>query len=61
MKSIWNLLRSLDWRVLFAVPALSVLLGVANNLRLPEGRQVRWSGERPTVVIEAEADANRGA
>ena len=29
MKSIWNLLRSLDWRVLFAVPALSVLLGAA--------------------------------
>ena len=60
MKSIWNFLRSLDWRVLFAVPVLSVLLGVANNLRVPEERQVRWPGERPTVVIEAEADANRG-
>ena len=46
--------------MLLAVPVLSVLLGVANNLRVPEGRQVRWSGERPTVVIEAEADANRG-
>ena len=60
MNRIWNFLHSLDWRVLIAVPVLSLLLGVANNLRVPEGRQVRWSGERPTVVIEAEADANRG-
>ena len=60
MNSIWKFIRSLDWRVLIAVPVLSLLLGVANNLRVPEGQQVRWSGERPTVVIEAEADANRG-
>ena len=60
MNRIWKFLHSLDWRVLIAVPVLSLLLGVANNLRVPEGRQVRWSGERPTVVIEAEADANRG-
>lgn len=60
MNRIWTFLRSLDWRVLIAVPVLSLLLGVANNLRVPEGQQVRWSGERPTVVIEAEADANRG-
>ena len=60
MKSIWNHFRKLDWRVLFAVPMLSLLLGIANNLRVPKEQQVRWSGERPTVVIEAEADANRG-
>ena len=60
MNCIWTFLRSLDWRVLLALPVFSLLLGVANNLRVPEGRQVRWSGERPTVVIEAEADANRG-
>ena len=46
MNRILNLLRSLDWRVLFAVPVLSVLLGVANNMRLPEDQRVRWSGER---------------
>ena len=61
MKRIWTFLRSLDWRVLLALPVLSLLLGVANNLRVPKGQQVRWSGERPTVVIEAEDDANRGA
>ena len=60
MNRIWKFLRSLDWRVLFTVPVLSLLLGVANNLRVPEGLQVRWSGERPTVVVEAEADAKRG-
>ena len=46
MNRILNLLRSLDWRVLFAVPVLSVLLGVANNMRLPGEQRVRWSGER---------------
>lgn len=62
MKSIWKFLRSLDWRVLFAVPVLSLLLGVANNLRVPKEQQVRWSGERPTIAIEeeVETDANRG-
>ena len=60
MKSIWNLLRSLDWRVLFAVPVLSVLLGVVNNLRTPEDQRVRWPGERPEITIEAEAEAECG-
>lgn len=46
MNRILNLLRSLDWRLLLAVPVLSVLLGVANNMRLPEDQRVRWSGER---------------
>ena len=56
MKSIWKFLRSLDWRVLFAVPVLSLLLGVANNLRVPKEQQVRWSGERPTIAIEEEVE-----
>ena len=60
MNCIWTFLRSLDWRVLLALPVFSLLLGVANNLRVPEVQQVKWSGERPTVVIEAAADANRG-
>ena len=46
MNRIWTFLRSLDWRVLFAVPVLSVLLGVANNLRVSEDLRVRWSGKR---------------
>ena len=60
MKSIWIFLRSLDWRVLFAVPVLSVLLGVVNNLRTPEDQRVRWSGERPTITIEAEDEVDIG-
>ena len=60
MNRILNLLRSLDWRVLFAVPALSVLLGIANNLRVPEDRRVVWSGEFQTVDEAANADAERG-
>ena len=46
-------LRNLNWYVLLALPVVSVLLGVVNNLRVPENQQVRWSGERPDdVVIE---------
>ena len=46
MNRIWKFLRSLDWRVLLALPVLSLLLGVANNLRVPEDQKVKWSGER---------------
>ena len=62
MNCIWTFLRSLDWRVLLALPVFSLLLGVANNLRVPKEQQVRWSGERPTIAIEeeVETDANRG-
>ena len=58
MKRIWTFLRSLDWRVLFAVPVLSVLLGVANNLRVSEDQRVRWSGER---LADASPETARGA
>ncbi len=62
MKRIWTFLRSLDWRVLFAVPVLSVLLGVANNLRVSEDQRVRWSGERADDerAEEEKAEARRG-
>ena len=60
MNYVSKFLRSLDWRVLFAVPVLSMLLGVANNQRVPEDQRVRWSGERPTMAIEAKADVERG-
>ena len=56
-------LSSLDWRVLFALPVLSVLLGVVNNLRVPEDQQVRWSGERVDDVSVKELaapDVKRG-
>jgi len=46
MKQIWKLLLSLDWRALVAVPVLSMLLGIANNMRVPEDQRVRWTGER---------------
>ena len=55
MNRIWTFLRGLDWRVLFALSALAVLLGIANNLRVSPDLRVRWSGERPTIVSEAEA------
>ena len=40
-------LRALDWRVLVAMPVLSVLLGVANNFRVPEAQRALWSGVPP--------------
>ncbi|MBO7686202.1 MAG: hypothetical protein J6V72_07465 [Kiritimatiellae bacterium] len=63
MNRIWKFLRGLDWRVLLAVPVLSVLLGVANNLRVPVDQRVRWSGEPiKDVAVEADAvGAQRGA
>lgn len=60
MNHILNLLRSLDWRVLFAVPVLSVLLGVVNNMRVPEGRRVAWSGKFQTSAEATDANAERG-
>ena len=60
MNRVLNLLRSLEWRVLFTVLALSVLLGIANNLRVPEDRRVVWSGEFQTVDTAADAEAERG-
>ena len=54
MNRIWKFLRSLDWRVLLAVPVLSVLLGVANNLRVSVDQRVRWSGE-PIQDVEVAA------
>ena len=54
MKRLWAFLRGFDWRVLLAVPVLSVLLGVVNNLRVPEDKRVRWSGE-PAGDVSARA------
>lgn len=54
MNRILNLLRSLEWRALFAVPVLSVLFGVANNLRVSEDRRVVWSGEHQMITAEGE-------
>lgn len=63
MNRISKFLRSLDWRVLFAVPTLSVLFGIANNLRVPESQRVTWSGELMDVApLEAASpDVKRGA
>ena len=58
MNRIWEFLRSLDWRVLFAVPVLAVLLGVANNLRVSEDQRVRWSGDR---LEDASSETAHGA
>ena len=55
MNRIWTFLRSLDWRVLFLLPALAVLLGIANNLRVSPDLRVRWSGKRPAIVDKTEA------
>ena len=56
MNRIWTFLRGLDWRVLLALPVLSVLLGVANNWRVSEDQRVRWSGE-PIQDVAVAADA----
>ena len=55
MNRIWKFLRSLDWRVLFSLPALAALLGIANNLRVSPDLRVRWSGERPMIATESES------
>ena len=62
MNRIWTFLRGLNWYVLFAVPVLSVLLGVANNWRVSEDQRVRWSGEpiQDVVVAADEVGAQRG-
>lgn len=62
MNRIWTFLRGLNWYVLFAVPVLSVLLGVANNWRVSEDQRVRWSGEpiQDVVVAADETGAQRG-
>ena len=59
---ILNFLRGLDWRVLLAVPVLSVLLGVANNMRVSEEQRVRWSGVRSEKASDeiAAQDVKRG-
>lgn len=56
MNRILSFLHKLDWRVLFAVPVLSVLLGVVNNLRVAEDRRVIWSGDRLTITEVAGAE-----
>ena len=60
MNRIWTFIRGLDWRVLFLLPALAVLLGIANNLRVSPDLRVRWSGERPENASVAETDVERG-
>ena len=62
MNRIWTFLRGLDWRVLLALPVLSVLLGVANNWRVSEDQRVRWSGEpiQDVVVAADKVGAQRG-
>ena len=52
MNRILNFLCSLNWAVLFAVPVLSVMLGVANDLRVPEDKRVIWSGRLDKVPKE---------
>ena len=61
-KRILIFLRGLDWRVLFAVPVLSVLLGVANNMRVSEEQRVRWPGVRSEKALDeiATQDVKRG-
>lgn len=62
MNRISTFLRSLDWRVLFAVPVLAVLLGVANNFRVSEDLRVRWSGDQPEETDQVmRQGARRGA
>ena len=63
MNRIWTFLRGLNWYVLFAVPVLSVLLGVLNNLRVPVDQRVRWSGApiQDVAVAASAVGAQPGA
>lgn len=58
-----NYLKSLDWRVLLAVPVLSVVLGVVCNLCVPGDRRVKWSGARSRGDSDENAmlEVKRGA
>jgi len=60
MGRILIFLKGLDWRVLFAVPVLAVLLGVLNNFnkQMPDEQRVVWSGERPAADGEGENAAS---
>jgi len=62
MKQTFKFLRSLNWRVLLSIPILSALLGVTNNLRVPDDQRVRWAGERPDKksIIAAKSVAKPG-
>lgn len=53
-------MRALDWQVLFSMPVLAALLGIANNLRVSDVHRVHWSGEFPAIVGEPERDVERG-
>ena len=52
MNRVLNFLRKLNWYVLFAIPVLSALFGIVNNLRVPENQRVIWSGMRLDKVPE---------
>jgi len=60
MNTILDFLKGLDWRVLFAVPVLSLALGVANNMRVSGDRRVIWSGQLPVKGELVESEVQRG-
>ena len=60
MKVTWHRFLGLDWRVLIALPVLSVMFGLANNMRVPEDMRVSWSGVRPQTDVKESSVARRG-
>jgi len=58
MKDLLHGFLKVDWRVLVAVPVLSVFLGIANLLRLPEDMHVAWS-DTPQPEPAAESSQAR--
>ncbi|MBR4654913.1 MAG: hypothetical protein IKO72_16270 [Kiritimatiellae bacterium] len=53
---VWGL----DWRVLIALPVLSVAIGLVNNVRVPEDMRVSWSGARAQSDAKESSVAQRG-
>ena len=60
MEKAWYRFCGLDWRVLAALPILSVALGLANEIRVPEDMRVSWSGVRVQQEAKAGSAVHRG-
>ena len=50
-----EIVRTLNWWVLFGIVALAFVLGILNNLRVYDEQRVKWFGG-PVVEAEAEVE-----
>ena len=52
MANLQKIISHFNWVVLAAIVALSVLIGILNNLRVHDERKVKWFGG-PVVSVGA--------